>query len=74
MPQNEVPVALSLEETLTLARNGRLSWLSPDQLARLQMIAARAFEAGRAVPRMASEFQEPAHIFAVPISPHASKP
>ncbi len=59
-------VSLTLEETLSLARNGGLDALPADQLERLQMIATRALEAGRAVPRMASEFHEPAHIFAVP--------
>jgi hypothetical protein len=65
-------ISLTLEETRSLARNGGLAPLPPDQLERLQTIATRALEAGRAVPRMASEFDEPAHVFAVPVpAPHA---
>jgi hypothetical protein len=63
-------VSLTLEETLTLARNGGLGTLPADQLERLQMMAARALTAGRAVPRMASEFHEPAHVFIVPELTH----
>jgi len=47
------------------ARYG-LTWLTPALLEQLTDCANRVVATGRAVPRMASEYDEPAHVFGGP--------
>ena len=56
-----------LAEARTYATRYGLSNLSPDQLAELATLFDKAATAGRAIPRMASKEDEPAHVFRVPL-------
>ncbi len=57
---------LTTEQAADLARQYGLDWMTPELLEQLRGAASRARAAGFAVPRMRSEFCEPAHIFAGP--------
>jgi hypothetical protein len=61
----EIP-ATSLAETEAFARRHGLTNLAPDHLKRLAELADKVAAAGRALPRMPSKEDEPAHSFQVP--------
>ncbi len=54
------------DEIAVFADRFGLAWLTPELLEQLRAAATRAAAAGAAVPRMPSEFCEPAHIFTGP--------
>jgi aspartyl-tRNA(Asn)/glutamyl-tRNA(Gln) amidotransferase subunit A len=61
----EIP-ATSLAEIEAFARRHGLTNLAPDHLKRLAELADKVAAAGRALPRMPSKEDEPAHSFRVP--------
>jgi hypothetical protein len=65
MPMTDIP-ATTIPEIEAFARRRGLTNLAPDQIERLAEIADTVAAAGRAVPRMASKEDEPAHTFRVP--------
>ncbi|MEA2960313.1 MAG: hypothetical protein QOI46_411 [Alphaproteobacteria bacterium] len=61
----EIP-ATSLAEIEAFARRHGLTNLAADHLKRLAELADKVAAAGRALPRMPSKEDEPAHSFRVP--------
>jgi hypothetical protein len=62
-PQPQISV--SIEEAEALARRLGLKWLSPQDMERLREAMATAAQAGVAVPRVSSKFDQPAPVFSV---------
>lgn len=62
MPDNKTT---SLKEIRLYAERHGLKGLPEDQFARLAELTTTVREAGLAIPRMPSEEDEPAHLFAV---------
>jgi aspartyl-tRNA(Asn)/glutamyl-tRNA(Gln) amidotransferase subunit A len=62
---NEIPAA-TLAEIEAFARRYGLTNLTPDHLKRMTELADKVAATGRAVPRMPSKEDEPAHSFRVP--------
>lgn len=58
--------ATTLPEIEAFAMRHGLTNLAPDQMKRLAEIADVVAAAGRALPRMSSKEDEPAHTFRVP--------
>ncbi len=54
------------DQAAAFAEKYPLPWLTPDLLEELRACADRVTATARAVPRMPSEYQEPAHIFRGP--------
>ncbi len=54
------------DEISAFAGRYGVTWLTPELQDQLLSCANKVVETGRAVPRMESEYEEPAHIFRGP--------
>ena len=61
------PPAITPSEIETYARRHGLTNFAPEHLARLAELAEKVVETGRALPRLPSKSDEPAHVFRVPL-------
>jgi aspartyl-tRNA(Asn)/glutamyl-tRNA(Gln) amidotransferase subunit A len=60
------PPAITSTEIEIFARRQGLTNFAPEHLARLAELAEKVAETGRALPRLPSKSDEPAHVFRVP--------
>jgi aspartyl-tRNA(Asn)/glutamyl-tRNA(Gln) amidotransferase subunit A len=60
------PPAITAAEIETFARRHGLTSFAPEHMARLAELAEKVAETGRALPRLPSKSDEPAHVFRVP--------
>ena len=60
------PPAITSSEIEIYARRHGLTNFAAEHLARLAELAEKVAETGRALPRLSSKSDEPAHVFRVP--------
>ena len=60
------PTAITAAEIESIAKRHGLTNFAPEHLARLAELADKVAETGRALPRLPSKGDEPAHVFRVP--------
>ena len=60
------PTPFSTAEMEAYAQRYGLTNFAPEHMARLAELAEKVAEVGRALPRMPSKSDEPAHTFSVP--------
>jgi aspartyl-tRNA(Asn)/glutamyl-tRNA(Gln) amidotransferase subunit A len=60
------PPAITAAEIENIAKRHGLTNFAPEHLARLAELADKVAETGRALPRLPSKSDEPAHVFRVP--------
>jgi aspartyl-tRNA(Asn)/glutamyl-tRNA(Gln) amidotransferase subunit A len=60
------PPAITAAEIEIFAKRHGLTNFAPEHLARLAELAEKVIETSRALPRLSSKSDEPAHVFRVP--------